>query len=406
VTPRRLIILGSTGSIGTQALEVVAHLNALADRGEFPHHLRVVGLAAGGSARTLLDQAARFGVQDLALARPPAGLRAPAGLRTGPDAASRLVREVECDLVLAAMVGAAGLPATLAAIDLGRDIALANKETLVAAGALVVPAARRSGSRLLPVDSEHAGLWQCLASRWNPDAAPPIDAGPDIRRVTLTASGGPFRTLPAAQIRAATPAMALRHPTWAMGPKVTIDSASLANKALEIIEAHWLFGLDADRIDAVVHPQSHLHALVEFADGSTVAQFAPPDMRCPIQLALAWPHRPPGLTPPLPWSALAGITLEPVDHARFPLLALAHRAIRAGGTAGAILNAANEAAVAAFLGSDGSVTFGAMVDAVLAAVDRVPVSPLNSLEDFHAADAAARAAVAGVLAPAPGPARV
>jgi 1-deoxy-D-xylulose-5-phosphate reductoisomerase len=235
---RRLIILGSTGSIGRQTLEVVAHLNGLHARGKWPTRLQVVGLAVRRDIAQLMEQAAAFGVADTAIA--DSELRAGAR-RHGPDAAERLVREVDCDLVVAAMVGAAGLPATLAAIEAGRDVALANKETLVAAGALVIPAARRSGSRLLPVDSEHAALWQCLAGRTTDgrdanEACPPFTVGNEVRRVILTASGGPFRDWPAERIRRATRADALNHPTWKMGEKITVDCASLTNKTLEIID--------------------------------------------------------------------------------------------------------------------------------------------------------------------------
>ena len=260
MSERRVIILGSTGSIGTQAIEAIQHLNALHERGEHPRSYRVVGLAAGNNASLLREQAALLGVRDLALNRAPedaAGLASGRVLRTGPEGPERLVREVECDIVLAAMVGAAGLPATLASATLGRDIALANKETLVAAGALVTAACAASGSRLLPVDSEHAGVFQLLASA---GVAPPLTIGADVARVILTASGGPFRTWSREAMARATLADALKHPTWAMGRKVTIDSASLMNKALELIgfaaqvdledglrrTAAWIAGHEAD----------------------------------------------------------------------------------------------------------------------------------------------------------------
>lgn len=380
---RRVIILGSTGSIGTQTLDVISRLNQPSSR------FRVVGLASGSNAPLLLEQAERFGVPHLALASGDTSL--PSHALTGPDAALRLVRRVECDLVVASMVGAAGLPATLAAIELGRDVALANKETLVAAGELVIPAAVRSGSRLLPIDSEHAGVWQCLASAWGL-SAPPCTAPAGVSRITLTASGGPFRTWDKARIHAATPDMALRHPTWSMGRKVTIDCASLMNKTLELIEAHWLFGVGADRLHAVIHPQSLVHAMVEYADGSTLVQLAPADMRCPIQLALAWPDRAPGPVKPLDTSALSGLQFEAIDPDRFPAITLAQRVIRAGGTAGAVLNAANEEAVQQFLDS-GTMPFGRITQVVAEALDAVPQGPLRSLADFEAADAAARAFV-------------
>jgi 1-deoxy-D-xylulose-5-phosphate reductoisomerase len=396
---RRLLILGSTGSIGTQALEVVAHLRALG------HDLRVVGLAAGSNAPLLYEQAHRAGVRDVALAANGAAAPDTLRVREGPDAAERLVREVECDVVLAAMVGVAGLPATLAGVELGRDVALANKETLVAAGSLVVPAAQRSGARLLPVDSEHSGVWQALRGRFpsalpaRPDpGAPPMRCPGDVARITLTASGGPFRTWTREQMARATPEQALRHPTWRMGRKVTIDSASLMNKALELIEAHWLFGLEADRLDAVIHPQSIVHALVEFADGSVVAQLGVPDMRLPIQIALAYPARVPGTARRVDLCEVGRLDFEPADPGRFPALAFARRAMELGGAAGAVLNAANEAAVAAFLRGEGAPAFGAIADLVGEALERVRAPAPRSLEDVLAADAEARRWVESRLA--------
>ncbi|MBM4108281.1 MAG: 1-deoxy-D-xylulose-5-phosphate reductoisomerase [Phycisphaerae bacterium] len=394
---RRVIILGSTGSIGTQALGVIAHLNALADAGSSPLRFRVVGLAAGRNADLLAAQARRFAVADLALASSGA---APPDARTfrGPNAAEELVRAVECDLVLAAIVGIAGLPATLAAVELGRDVALANKETLVAAGALVIPAARRSGARLLPVDSEHSAIGQCLAPciQGTPDgkrscsAAPPLALDGSVHRLILTASGGALRSLPTDRLRAATPEQALKHPTWTMGPKVTIDSASLMNKALELIEAHWLFGAPADRLAAVLHPESVVHALVELVDGSVLAHLAAPDMKVPIQHALTWPHRLPGGGRRLNPLGLGALRFEPVDPDRYPALALAHRAIESGGTAGAILNAANEAAVDAFLRQERPIPFGWIADVAADAMRSIPVKPAASLGAIMEADALAR----------------
>jgi 1-deoxy-D-xylulose-5-phosphate reductoisomerase len=392
--PRRLIILGSTGSIGTQALEVVAHLNSLHEQGASRHHYEVVGLAAGTNAALLAGQAERFEVRDAALAAPvppPAALsgwcsRHGSTLRTGPAAAEALVREVECDIVLAAMVGAAGLPATLAAAELGRDIALANKETLVAAGALIVPLAQKTGSRLLPVDSEHSAVWQALQSLG--PITPPCDAPRGVERITLTASGGPFRAWPKDRIDRATPEEALNHPTWSMGRKITVDCASLTNKALEVIEAHHLFGLPSDRIDVLIHPASIVHAMVEFADGSTIAQMGPPDMRLPIQHALCFPHRPPSLAPRLDWREIRRLEFEEPDLARFPALALAARVIDAGGAAGAVFNADNEAAVEAFLA--GRVPFGRIPALSAAALAELGAPPIATLADALAADAEAR----------------
>jgi 1-deoxy-D-xylulose-5-phosphate reductoisomerase len=396
MSTRRLIILGSTGSIGTQALEVVAHLNGLHGRGAFPVAYEVVGLAAGRNQKLLLEQAARFHVPHTALAGEQTSFSASCAQENnshheGDDAAETLIREVPCDLVVAAMVGSAGLPATLAAVQLGRDVALANKEALVAAGALIVAAAKESGSKLLPVDSEHAALWQCLGT----DAPPRAGAPGSLARAVLTASGGPFRTWSAAQIRDARPEQALKHPTWSMGRKVTVDSASLMNKALEVIEAHWLFGLPAEKIDAVIHPQSLVHALAEFEDGNVVAQMAAADMRAPIQHALSWPHRAPGLVPRLNLETLSKLEFEAIDHQRFPLFKLGHRAIAQGGTAGAILSAANEAAVSAFL--DGKVGFGRMQEMVLETVEAVRAGAMRSLEDCLGAEVAARDFVSRAL---------
>jgi 1-deoxy-D-xylulose-5-phosphate reductoisomerase len=399
--PRRLIILGSTGSIGTQALDVVAHLNALHEQGVHPRRYEVVGLSAGSNAELLGRQAERFGVRDLGLAvvkgaNPSHGEHYPSRatgsgtMRTGPDAAERLIREVECDIVLAAMVGAAGLPATLAAAELGRDIALANKETLVAAGSLVVPVAQRSGSRLLPVDSEHSAVWQAIQSLG--PITPPCDAPRALERIILTASGGPFRNWTKEEIDRATPEEALNHPTWSMGRKITIDCASLMNKALEVIEAHHLFGLPADRIDVLIHPGSIVHAMAEFADGSVIAQMGAPDMRLPIQHALAFPHRLPGIAPRLDWREIGRLDFQEPDHARFPALALATRVIEAGGNAGAIFNAANEAAVEAFL--SGRIPFGRIPALAAAALDELGAPPIAVLSDVLAADAEARRFVA------------
>lgn len=401
-TEKRIIILGSTGSIGTQTIEVVEHLNALADRGQWKTRYRVVGLAAGRRADDLAAQAARLGVRDVAVANGVRPADSSLKVRTGDSAAEALVREVECDIVLAAMVGAAGLPATLAAAELGRHIALANKETLVAAGALVVPAAQRSGSCLLPVDSEHCGVWQCLDRA----ACPPLRCGDDVARVVLTASGGPFRTWNKDQIESATPAAALNHPTWSMGPKVTIDSASLTNKALEVIEAHWLFGLSADRIGVLVHPQSIVHALVEYSDGNVIAQLGPPDMRSPIQYAITWPDRAAGVSRKIDWKSLSKLEFAEPDLERFPALATGFDVIGLGGTAGAVFNAANEAAVQAFLmahdcgpGGRGearrcsgvrAIRFGEIARLSRRAIEEVGVSPLRDLSDVMTADAEAR----------------
>lgn len=399
-SPRRLVILGSTGSIGRQTLDVVRALNRRAEaRGQDPL-FQVVGLAAGANGDLLAEQASEFDVRDAALANGASECRVGSDvhLHRGDDSARDLVESVDADIVLAAMVGAAGLPATLAALDRGVDVALANKETLVAAGELVVPLALRRGARLLPVDSEHSAIWQCLG----PETSPPCALGEEVVRITLTASGGPFLKKTASEVYNATPEQALAHPTWDMGAKVTIDSASLTNKALEVIEAHWLFGLDGERIAVVVHPQSIIHSFVEFADQSVLAQLGAPDMRTPIQFALTFPERPAGIAPRLDPVALSRLDFEPPDLDRFPALGLAFRVIDAGGVAGAIFNGANEAAVEAFL--DRRIPFGRIPElsagALDAVLDRGPASSIRAPADVLDADAEGRRFVSSRLAEA------
>jgi 1-deoxy-D-xylulose-5-phosphate reductoisomerase len=375
---RRLIVLGSTGSIGVNALEVVAHLtrNALAN-------LEVVGLAAGRNVGLIAEQSRRFDVPHVAIADEDAAqsIRGIEHVYAGTDAALEMIETIARpgDLVLGAMVGAAGLPPTLAAIERGCDIALANKETLVAAGELVMPKVRSGEVNLLPVDSEHSALAQCLRCGRSTD---------EVRRLVLTASGGPFRTWPKDRLQRATVAEALDHPTWDMGRKITIDSASMMNKALEVIEAHWLFGLPAEKIDVLVHPQSIVHSFVEFVDGSVMAQLGPPDMRTPIQYALTWPERVDGCSKTMNWSELSRMEFEPVDHERFPAVRLAYEVVRAEGSAGAIFNAANEAAVEAFLSE--RIPFGRISALVGEALAALPPAPLGSLDDALAADRDAR----------------
>lgn len=416
---RRVILLGCTGSIGTQTAEAIDHLNALAARGAYPTRFEVVGLAAGSNAAGLADLGVRYPEARLALANGigcPNDTRLPPGTLRGSDAAIELVRATPCDLVLAAMVGAAGLPATLEAVTRGIDVALANKETLVAAGELVVPAALKSGARLLPVDSEHSALWQCLqGTHESADGAccPPFASPPaSVSRIVLTASGGPFRTWPREKILTATPAEALKHPTWTMGRKVTIDSASLTNKALEVLEAHWLYAMPAERVGVLVHPQSIVHSFVEYADGSVIAQLGSPDMRAPIQYALTFPHRPEGVARKLDWRALSRLDFEEPDMERFPALGLAYDVIRTGGTSGAVFNAANEAAVEAFLAeSDGGagtaagVPFGAIPELTARALHEIGTSPVRDLADVLEADRQARAFVQAALAQRMAPAR-
>jgi len=384
-TERRLILLGATGSIGRSTLDVVRHLRASGG----PEY-RVAGVASARNATELSRIAREFGVEGVALADGGAALDVPAGVHhfSGPDAARDLIDAIARpgDMVMAAMVGFAGVAPTMLAIERGCTVALANKETLVAAGELVMAAARRHGTTLLPVDSEHSAIAQCLpgAESAAASAHPPRR----IRRIVLTASGGPFRTWPLERMEHAPVEDALRHPTWSMGAKNTIDSATMMNKALEVIEAHWLFGLPAERIEAIIHPQSIVHGFVEFDDRSVLAQLSPPDMRLPIQYALTWPDRSPGATPILDFEAMRTLVFEPIDPVRFPAISLAHRVVREGGTAGAILNAANEIAVTAYLG--GSIRFGRIASLVRDALDSIPAVPVRSMDDVIAADAAAR----------------
>jgi 1-deoxy-D-xylulose-5-phosphate reductoisomerase len=381
--PREVVILGSTGSIGTQALDIIRRN---------PDRFRVAALAAGGQNPELLArQAAEFGVAAVAVADPGAVPAVQAALRAlfsrtdsaatpappprapdgspavpappppprardglpevlaGPDAVCE-VAGWPCDVVLNGVTGAAGLQATLAALDAGRVLALANKESLIIGGQLVT--SRAKPGQIVPVDSEHSTIAQCLrAGRES-----------EVRRLVLTASGGPFRGWAPGRLEAVTPQQALAHPTWNMGPLVTVNSATLVNKGLEVIEAHLLFGFSLDRVDVVVHPQSIVHSMVEFADGATIIQASPPDMRLPISLGLAWPDRVADAAPGLDWSTATSWTFEPLDDAAFPAVALAREAAAAGGTAPAVYNAANEVCVADFL--SGRISFPRIVDTV------------------------------------------
>ena len=385
--PRRVVILGSTGSIGTQALDVVrAH----------PDRFEVVGLAAGRDVDTLAGQAERLGVRDLALADADAAAklrdRLPdARVRDGAAGVVELAR-LDADLVLNGITGARGLEPTLAALEAGRPVALANKESLIVGGDLVVAAADRAGGRermLIPVDSEHSALAQCLRG----------GRREEVGRLVLTASGGPFRGRNRAALADVTPAEALAHPTWSMGPVITVNSATLMNKGLELIEAHELFDIGWDRLDVVVHPQSIVHSMVEFVDGSTIAQLSPPDMRLPIQLAMAWPERLDEAFVAMDWTTAQELTFEPADRETFRALALAEQAGRHRGTYPAVMNAANEEAVAAFLdGQLGFLDIAEVVETVLD--DHASTSPgaPNDLADVLAADAWARTRAQELLA--------
>ena len=381
---RGLVILGATGSIGESALDVVA---ALADR------LRVVGLACQRDWRGLAALTERWRPEAVAIgdetacreARKARAFDPAVRVLEGAQGVAELAAAGAADVVLNGIVGAAGLGATLAALDAGKRVALANKESLVVGGELVMARAREPG-QLLPVDSEHSAIWQLLEGR---DRA-------SVARIVLTASGGPFREVPRGSLAAMTPEQALAHPTWSMGPKITVDSATLANKGLEVIEAHHLFGMSYDEIDVVIHPQSIVHGLVEMTDGALFAELGVPDMRAPIRAALTWPQRVP-VADRADLTALGGLTFESPDLERFPALALAREAGRAGGTAPAVFNAANEVAVAAFLDRRiGFLDIASICDRVL---DEHDVMPVRAVEDLLAADAWARAR-AGAIAQA------
>ncbi|MFT4136669.1 1-deoxy-D-xylulose-5-phosphate reductoisomerase [Microbacterium sp.] len=357
---RRILVLGSTGSIGTQALEVIR-----ANPGRF----EVVGLSAGTNRRLLAAQADEFGVEHMAL---------------GAAEAEQLVRDVDADVVLNAITGSVGLGPTLAALECGRTLALANKESLIVGGDLVTALA--APGRIVPVDSEHSAIAQALRSG---------DRG-EVRRLVLTASGGPFRGRSRASLADVTPAEALAHPTWDMGRVVTTNSATLVNKGLEVIEAHLLFDVDYADIEVVVHPQSIVHSMVEFVDGSTLAQASPPDMRLPISLGLDWPHRVAGVGRPLDWAVAAAWTFEPLDHEAFPAVRLARQVGRAGGTYPAVYNAANEQAVDAF--HAGRLSFSGIVEIVERVVDSHEPPARLTRESLAEAEAAARDAADRAIA--------
>lgn len=374
-----IAILGSTGSIGRSSLDVIEAL---------PDRFRITYLTAHRNTDLLGQQARRFHpravvVRDEAHAQQlRAQVNGDTEVLAGEDALLDVVSRPDVDLVISALVGFAGLHPTLRAIETGKDIALANKETLVVGGALVMEKVRTHGVRLLPIDSEHSAILQCLQ-------------GEDIRsvgRLILTASGGPFLNLSGDAFTHITPSQALKHPTWCMGNKITIDSATLMNKGLEVIEAHWLFGLPSERIDVIVHPQSIIHSMVEFVDGSVKAQLGIPDMKLPIQYALTYPDRPPSMFKRLDFTEVARLTFQKPDMDRFPCLSLAYRVLREGGTAPAVLNAANEAAVQLFL--DERISFTGIPGMIADALDAIPVEPELTFDAILRADRDARAFVA------------
>lgn len=374
--PKRVAILGSTGSIGTSAVDVLTHLGA---------DYRVTALSAHRQADKLIEQMkllrpAAVAVTDESQAAVVRDAAASTGTKVyvGAEGVVEMVVRDDVDVVLAAIVGAAGLPAVFAAVKAGKTLALANKEALVVAGSLLIPEARRRGVPILPVDSEHSAIFQAMQSgRVN-----------EIKRIILTASGGPFRNASKEKIENATLEDALNHPTWRMGNKITIDSATMFNKGLELIEACWLFDLPPERVSVVVHPESVVHSMVEFVDGSVIAQMGPPDMRTPIQYALTYPQRLPGVSRTMDLSKAFSLNFQPPDEERFPALRLARDVARTGGTLGAVMNAANEAAVSAF--AAGKIAFGGIARAVEHTIEAHAVQAQPTMDDLLEADRWAR----------------
>ncbi len=374
---QNIVILGSTGSVGRSALDVIEH-----DGGA---RLRAYGLSAHSKLGPLIEQALAFRPRSVACSDPAGAPSVAEGLKgsgiavvSGREGIARMVADPAVDRVMNSIVGAAGLEGTWAALEAGKTVALANKETLVVAGPLVMDLARRRGGTILPVDSEHSAIFQAMAS----------GRPREVRRVILTSSGGPFRGKTARELAGVTPEQALRHPTWKMGPKISIDSATLMNKALEVIEARWLFGLEPDQIEVVVHPESVVHSMVEFVDGSVLAQLSPPDMKLPIQYAFTHPDRIAGSCPLLDLTRAMSLNFEPPDRDTFPSLELGYEVMRRAGTAGAALNAANEAAVGRFLG--GEIGFLDIPRACRSALDHHPFDPRPTLDALWRVDAWAR----------------
>jgi 1-deoxy-D-xylulose-5-phosphate reductoisomerase len=386
-TRQRVAILGSTGSIGASTLDVL---------GRHPDRFELVALAAGRNLERLVAQCERHQPRYATIADPDAAVRLRRELSTrapevevvqGPQALESIASGEHVDTVMAAIVGAAGLPATLAAARAGKRVLLANKEALVMSGALFMQAVEEGGATLLPVDSEHSALLQALPGGFACGREGALEhAG--VRRLVLTASGGPFRTTPLERLPSVTPRQAVAHPNWVMGRKISVDSATMMNKGLEVIEAHWLFGAAPESIEVVVHPQSVIHSMVEYRDGSVVAQLGAPDMRTPIACALAWPERIASGVGPLDFTTLGALQFERLDEVRFPCMRLAREALRRGGTAPAALNAANEIAVEAFL--EERLAFTEIAEVIERVLDEVPAHPLSTLEQAYAADIEAR----------------
>ena len=383
MTRQRLTILGATGSIGASTLDVVAR---------HPERYEVVALTGYRRLDVLAAQCRQFRPQ-YAVVPTDADRQVLAGLLdglsvdilAGATALEHVAALPEVDAVMAAIVGAAGLPPTLAAVRAGKRVLLANKEALVTAGSLFMTAVRQHGAQLLPIDSEHNAVFQSLPDRF----CGSLD-GLGVSRILLTASGGPFRATPVQALAAVTPDQACAHPNWSMGRKISVDSATMMNKGLEVIEARWLFDVTPAQIEVVIHPQSIIHSLVQYIDGSVIAELGNPDMRTPIAHALAFPERIAAGVAPLDLFAVARLDFERPDLQRFPCLALAYRALEAGGSAPAILNAANEVAVAAFL--DRALPFNGIAEVIASCLDSVASTPLNDLDDVYAADRAGRAA--------------
>jgi 1-deoxy-D-xylulose-5-phosphate reductoisomerase len=373
---RRVVVLGSTGSIGTNCLDVISHL---------PDRLAAVGLSAHSSWESLFEQAAAHRPRWVTVTDASAAsnldrsrLGGDTQLLHGIDGINRMVSDADVDVVVTAIVGSAGMMGTWSALEAGKTVAVANKETLVMAGPLVMDLAARRRARVLPVDSEHSAIFQAMqGGRRN-----------EVQRVVLTASGGPFRGRNRTDLADVTPDDALRHPTWRMGPKITVDSATLMNKALEVIEARWLFGLDPAQIEVIIHPESVIHSFVEFTDGSILAQLSPPDMRLPIQYALTYPDRVPGPARRLCWGELGAWNFEQPDFETFPALQLGYEVARRGGTCGAVLNAANEEAVSRFLA--GELPFLDIPRVCKDVLDNHHYSARPALADLAAADRWAR----------------
>jgi 1-deoxy-D-xylulose-5-phosphate reductoisomerase len=378
-----IAILGSTGSIGRSTLAVIAL---------HPERFKVAVLGAFNSWQVIVEQAQQFNAETVVLVDSQAAASARAALRavgsttqveSGEQALADAASAANVQMVMAAIVGAAGLTSTLAAVRAGKRVLLANKEALVMTGRLLMDEVRRAGAQLIPIDSEHNAIFQCM-----PGGYLPGDAAPGVTRVILTASGGPFRSTAAAKMAHVTPDEACAHPKWKMGRKISVDSATLMNKGLEVIEATLLFGLPESQVDVIVHPQSVVHSLVEYADGSMLAQLGAPDMRTPIAQGLAWPERFASGVQSLDLLAIGHLGFEPPDHVRFPSLALARAAARAGGTAPTVLNAANEVAVQAFL--DRRLNFVGISTVIDKVLQRLDASPVKALGDVLEADAAAR----------------